>query len=204
MPRAHRPRRVKIENMSIVVVVKKNNKAVIASDSNYSIGSLNIKPGYLRKRSKILQLGKTHMGLVGSSAHEHVLLDIFRRYRSKLSFDSESEIFQSYLEMHDILKQEYYLNTHEGGEAEEYESSQIEALIANSKGIFGMYSWREVYEYEKFWAIGSGRNFALGSLFSIYDDLDDAEEIAKVAVNAACEFDDGCELPVVSYTVSFK
>lgn len=187
--------------MSIVVLVRKKNKIVIAADSNYSIGSINIKSEYLKGRSKIMKLGDSYIGTVGATAHEHVLLDLFSRNAENLTFNSEKEIFQSYLQMHQILKDEYYLNTHEGGDSEEYESSQIEALVANKNGIFGMYSWREVYEYEKFWAAGSGRNFALGALFSVYEDLDNADRIAEVAVEAACEFDDGCELPVVLHTI---
>lgn len=182
--------------MSIVVVVKKNKKVVIAADKNYSVGSLNIKSVYLRNKSKIQAFKSSHIGTVGATAHEHVLADLLHRYKDDLSFNSEREIFASYLRMHSILKEEYYLNTFDGEENPDYESSQIDALIASPQGIFGIYTWREVYEYERFWAIGSGRNFALGSLFSTYDRLDDAEEIARIAIAAACEFDDGCELPL--------
>lgn len=190
--------------MSIIVVVKKNKKIVIAADGNYSVGSINMKSVYLKGRSKIQKVGDTHIGTVGATAHEHVLSDLFKRNRSKLSFETEAKIFQSFLFLHPILKEEYFLNTSEGGDTEEYESSQIEALIANQHGIFGVYTWREVYEYEKFWAVGSGRNFALGSLFSTYDELDDAENIAELAVRAACEFDDGCELPVTLHSMTEK
>lgn len=190
--------------MSVIVVVKKNKKISIAADSNYSIGSLNIKSGYLKDRSKIIQHGDSFFGLVGATAHEHVIADLLKRHTSKLSFNSEHEIFRSYLLMHDILTQEYYLRTDEEESTQDYESSQIEGLIANPKGIFGIYTWREVYEYEKFWAIGSGRNFALGSLFSTFDELSDAQLIAEKAVLAACEFDDGCELPIKVHTLVAK
>lgn len=188
--------------MSIVVVVKKNNKIVIAADRNYSVGSINIKSTYLRNRSKIRSFKDAYIGSVGATAHEHVIADLLDRYKDELSFDSESEIFTSYLRMHGILKEEYYLNTFDGEEHPDYESSQIDALIASPNGIFGMYTWREVYEYERFWAIGSGRNLALGSLFSTYELLDDAEAIAKIAISAACEFDDGCELPLDIHSIS--
>lgn len=190
--------------MSIVVVVKKNNKVVIAADSNYSVGTINIKSKYLKNRTKIVQLGDTFCGVVGATAHEHVLADLFKRNKKKFSFNNEAEIFRSYLAIHEILTQEYHLRTDEDDSTQEYESSQIDALIANQNGIFGMYTWREVYEYEKFWAIGSGRGFALGSLFSLYDDLDDAVEIAEMAVKAACEFDDGCELPISLHSIAEK
>jgi len=188
--------------MSIIVAVKKNKKIAIACDSNQAMGTLNIKAKYLNGRSKIIEFRDGYLGTVGATAHHHVLSDLLSRYKSKLSFKDESSIFKSYLFMHDILTEEYYLNTSEGEGGEEYQSSQIEGLIINPKGIFGIYSWREVYEFDRFWAIGSGRNYALGSLYSMYDKESDAETIAEIAVRSACEFDDGCEEPVIMKTLN--
>jgi ATP-dependent protease HslVU (ClpYQ) peptidase subunit len=190
--------------MSIVVVVKKAGKAVIASDSLYSHGSTTIKAEYLTNRSKIHKLGESLVGVVGATAHESVLNHLFEKHKSKLSFSSEKNIFQTYLRMHPILKEEYFLNTSEGNDDDEYESSQIDALIANPNGIFGIYTWREVYEFEKFWALGSGRDYALGSLYSVYESFDEPEKIAEIAVKAACEFDDGCGLPLTLHSVILK
>ncbi len=117
-----------------------------------------------------------------------------------LSFDNKENIFDTYLKLHSILKEKYFLKTEERDD-DEYESSQIDGLIANPNGIFGIYSLREVYEFEKFWAIGSGQNYALGSLFSTYDLFVETEQIAEIAVKAACEFDDGCGLPLTIHSV---
>jgi ATP-dependent protease HslVU (ClpYQ) peptidase subunit len=101
-----------------------------------------------------------------------------------------------------MLKENYFINTSENDTADTYESSQIDALIANPKGIFGIYSWREVYEFEKFWALGSGRDYALGALFANYDLINEPEQIAEIAVTAACEFDDGCGLLITTHSIS--
>jgi ATP-dependent protease HslVU (ClpYQ) peptidase subunit len=87
-------------------------------------------------------------------------------------------------------------------EDDPYESSQIDALIANPHGIFGMYSWREVEAYSRFWAIGSGRDHALGAMYAVYDNLSNAVEIARVGVGAGCEFDDGTGFPITSYQIA--
>ena len=55
-------------------------------------------------------------------------------------------------------------------------------LIANAHGIYGVYSYREVFEFERFWAIGSGRSFALGAMYAGYDKLKTAREIAELGV----------------------
>ena len=117
----------------------------------------------------------------------------------EISLDSRDAIFKTYVKLHPILKDEYFINP-AAHKDDEYESSQIDALIANPCGIFGMYSWRTIMEYEKFWAIGSGREFALGAMYSVYEQLT-AEQIAVVGVQAACEFDDGSGLPYTMYTV---
>ena len=58
-------------------------------------------------------------------------------------------------------------------EDDPYESTQITALIANEHGIFGVYSMREVFEYTRFWAVGSGREFALGAMHALYAPAED-------------------------------
>ena len=187
--------------MSIIVVVKKAGKVVIAADTNYSFGNANVKSAYLSNRTKIHQFNDSLIGTVGATAHENVLEHLFEKHKTKISFNSAKEIFSTFLYLHPILKDEYFLNTSEGDDDDEYQSSQIDGLIANPNGIFGIYSWREVYEFEKFWALGSGRDYALGALFSVYDIFDEPEQIAETAVKAACEFDDGCGLPLTIHTL---
>jgi ATP-dependent HslUV protease subunit HslV len=70
--------------------------------------------------------------------------------------------------LHPVLKEHAFLNPKED-EDDPYESSQITALIANATGIYGVYSYREVFEFDRFWAAGSGRSFALGAMHALYD-----------------------------------
>lgn len=189
--------------MSVIVVVKKAGKAVIASDTLYGFGNLKVTSTYIHRHNKIHQCGDSFVGLVGASAHDGVFRHLIANHKDKLSFKSKTDIFDTYLRIHPLLKEKYFINTNEGDD-DEYESSRIDALIANPNGIFGMYSWREVYEFEKFWALGSGIDFALGALFTNYDSLDNPEEIADIAVRAACEFDDGCGLPATIHSVTLN
>jgi ATP-dependent HslUV protease, peptidase subunit HslV len=189
--------------MSVIVVVKKNDKAVIAADMMYSFGGTKVQSKYLRNQSKIYSFAETYIGTIGATAHENVLQHLFERHKNKISFNNKEEIFDSYLKIHPILKEQYFLNTEEG-ENDEYESSQIDGLIANQNGIFGIYSWREVYEFEQFWAIGSGQDYALGAMYAVYNSINESEDIAEVAVKAACEFDDGCGLPVTIHSVKLS
>lgn len=189
--------------MSIIVVVKKAGKAVIAADSLYRFGNMKARSKYLLNQSKIAKFGDSYVGTIGATAHENVLDHLFEKHKVKISFNNKKEIFNTYLKIHPILKDEYFLNTDEH-EKDDYESSQIDGLIANPNGIFGIYSWREFYEFDKFWALGSGEDFAFGALYSTYEIFDEPEEIAENAVKAACEFDDGCGLPLTIHSVILK
>ena len=93
-----------------------------------------------------------------------------------------AEIFDVFLKLHPRLKQEYFLNPR-GGDDEAYESSQMTLLIANQHGIFGLYSMRTVLEYERYWASGSGSDYALGAMHAGYD-TKAALEIAEAGVEA--------------------
>ncbi len=186
--------------MSVVVVVKKAGKAVIAADTMYSFGSTNVSNKYIREAGKIRQIINSYIGIVGASAHDNVLGHLFEKESKVLSFESKEDIFNTYLKLHPILKDKYFLKTTENDE-DEYESSRIDGLIANPNGIFGMYSLREVYEFERFWAVGSGENYALGAMFATYNLFDEPEQIAEFGVKAACEFDESCGLPFTIHSV---
>ena len=72
-------------------------------------------------------------------------------------------------------------------------------LVASPHGIFGVHSLREVSEYNKFWAIGSGSEYALGAMFAVHDIYDTAEEIAAACVKAGAEFNNASSMPMTSY-----
>ena len=191
--------------MSTIVVVKKANKAVIAADTQTTFGTTKCGGKYISNKDKILTFATNYIGIVGSSAHSNVWQSIIRNYAAQLSFESLEAIFDTYVGLHPILKEKYFINAEQGKDDEaEYETSQIDALIANSAGIFGMYSWREVFEYERFWAIGSGRPFALGAMSAVYDQLASPEEIAEIGIKAACEFDSCSSLPMTLYVVDLQ
>lgn len=189
--------------MSTIVVVRKAGRVVIAADTLGTKGNTKCADKYFVNDRKILECGDSYIGLVGDAAHGHVFSSIIKNHRRLLRLDSVESIFETYRRLHPILKEEYFLRTEEEDD-DPYESSQIDALIANPHGIFGMFSWREVEEYSRFWATGSGWRYSLGAMYAIYDRLDEPEEIARVGVEAGCEFDDGSGLPMVSHTVELN
>jgi ATP-dependent protease HslVU (ClpYQ) peptidase subunit len=185
--------------MSTVVVVKKGGRACIAADTLVSWGSTKLSAEYLTDKSKIIQVGDSYLGITGSSTHRHVIESYFSRSEN-FALDSVQDIFETWREFHKVLKTDYFMTPGDDKEAP-YESSHMHVLIANPYGIFGVYGLRSVDEYNKYWAFGSGTDYALGALHCAYDRIDCVEDIAKAAVEAAAQFDNATGLPLTLYSM---
>ena len=185
--------------MTTIVVVCKNGVAAIAGDSLTTFGSMRLGAELDQSFDKIVEHRGSYIGLAGSAAHQLVIQSILSQ-RPELSFDGKAAVFETFRSMHPVLKEEHFLNPKEE-EDDPYESSQLTALIANRTGIYGVYSMREVFEYRRYWAIGSGREFALGAMFACYDAYPDAARIARIGVEAGTAFDTGSALPMTLYTI---
>ena len=112
-------------------------------------------------------------------------------------------MFDTFVRLHPLLKETFFLQTKED-DNDPYESSQFSVVIANASGIFGLYSYREVFEFKEFWGIGSGRGFALGAMHAVWDKARTAREVALAGIHAGCEFDRSSAGPVDIYTIKLK
>jgi len=186
--------------MSTVVVVSKNHHACIAADSLTSFGDTKQPGAYIADADKIIHGDGFYMGIVGSAAHQLVLQSLFRRHADKVDFSDRLSIFETLNAIHPILKDEYFLNSKDE-EEDPYESSRYDSLLMTSQGIFGLYSLREVDEYTRYWAVGSGAEYALGAMYSVYDQLDSAEAIARAGIEAGAQFDSSSALPMTTYAM---
>lgn len=187
--------------MSTITVVRKADLVCIAADSQTTHGELKQSGEYEQGHSKILSYGNSHIGVVGSAAHEMTLLGALSKKRYNLN--TRQSVFDTFRELHRTLKEEYYLNPNEQND-DPYESSRMDILIINPGGIFGIYALREVSEYSRFWASGSGRDFALGAMLTLYESSDNPETIARGGVLAGVEFDLSSSGPVETRTCRLK
>ncbi len=181
--------------MTTLTVVKKGDAVAIAADGLTTFGDTRLSRNYKGEHDKILDIAGSKIGICGSSAHHLVLLSAFSKLED-VKLGSRMEVYESFRRLHPVLKEHAFLNTKED-EDDPYESSQITALIANNTGIYGVYSYREVFEFDRFWGAGSGRNFALGAMHALYDGDLSAAEIARAGVAAGIEFDTSSGPPIV-------
>src|SRR6266571_9369222 len=184
--------------MTTLVVVRKNNEVAIAADSLTTFGDTRLPAQFDRASDKIVHFRGNYIGLCGSAAHQLVFESLLAKH-DDLDFSNKRAIFETFRKLHPILKEQHFLNPKEE-EDDPYESTQVTALVANEHGIFGIFSMREVFEYTRFWAAGSGREFALGAMNSQYQRMRNATAVATAGIDAGAMFDKNSALPMTLYT----
>ena len=100
--------------MSTVVVAKKDGKVCIAADSLTSFGDLRLSSVYDAAHDKVLRYDENYLGIVGSAAHQLVLESVFASKKVvdkkiEIDFSSRLAIFESFLALHPLLKEKYFL-----------------------------------------------------------------------------------------------
>ena len=189
--------------MTTVVIVRKNGMVALAADTLVTFGDTRLAHGY-EANDKLFKVGDSWIGMAGTTAHFPVLRRALAALPAdELKLHSRDQVFDTFLKIHPKLKENFFLNPKEE-DADPYESSQLTALIANASGIFGVYSYREVFEFDRFWAIGTGRAFALGAMYAALDKVKTARELADIGVRAGCEFDKNSSGPVNAHTIKLK
>jgi ATP-dependent HslUV protease subunit HslV len=187
-------------DMTTIAVVKKESVAAIAADSLTTWGSAKDSAEYIANHNKILHVGQSYIAISGPTSAKLAIEDYFAG-RPDVDLTAVDAIFRAWLSLHTDLKDGYFLNPNEN-KNDAFESTRIEALIANSKGIFGVSAHRSVQQFSKFYAYGTGWQIAIGAMYAAYSQPGrSAEDIARCGIEAAAEFDVDTGLPVVCYTV---
>ena len=193
--------------MTTVVVVKKGGQVVMAADTLVTFGDTALPQRY-EANSKIFKVdtpaGISYVGMAGTVAHFPALRKALAALpKADLKLNSKDEVYDTFLKLHPLLKETFFLQTKED-DNDPYESMQFTVVIANSSGIYGLYSYREIFEFKEFWAIGSGRSFALGAMHAAWGTAKTAKDVALAGMNAGCEFDKNSGGPIDSYSVKLK
>lgn len=193
--------------MTTVVVVKKAGQVAIAADTLVTFGDTRLGHRY-EGNSKLFRIeapsGPSYVGIAGTVAHFPVLRKAMTALpREQLLLGTKDEVFDTFTKLHPMLKETFYLQTKED-DNDPYESSQFSVVIANATGIYGLYSYREVFEFNEFWGIGSGRGFALGAMYAVWDKARGAREVAAAGMRAGCEFDKNSGAPVEMFSLKLK
>ncbi len=190
--------------MTTIVVVRKGDAAVIGADTLGTYGDQRESAEFVRNASKLILVDQTWLAVTGHAAMDMALRNIFQETSCRRSFKGVNDIYKTSLQLHSILKDHYFLRLDGDDSEEAFESMQVSLLIANAHGIFGVCSKRTVLEYTKFYAFGSGEQYALGAMQAVYDRETDPERIAHAGLEAAATFDVGSGAPFELRRIALK
>ena len=177
--------------MSIVVAVTKNRRTVMAADTMGFYGSMRV-PTDNSRAYKVRPVGSTLLAMTGWSVYDNILEDMLIKEPNP-SLNSVQEIFTFFLELWRELHERYpFVNDQAVSKDSPFGDLDATFMVANGHGIFKVASDTNVSRFEKYFAIGSGSDYALGTLFTLYDTDTDAEALARKAVESAINFDCYC------------
>ena len=189
--------------MSIVCAAIKNGRIAISGDSLTSYGSLTASSSHVANCNKLYRVNDSVVGLVGWCAISTLLEHLMLQEKDLFHFGNRMQILDTMLEVHQRMKRNYFLDSRDDHD-QPVESTQLQALIVNASGLYEVSRYRSVTEYKTFWAIGSGRRYALGAMHAAYAGRKSARSVAEAGVMAASEFDDGCALPLTTKVISAR
>jgi len=179
--------------MTILVAVKKNGKIFLGADRMTTSGSEYSTD--LVNGSKIIKLKHAYLATSGYTLLDNVVEHLFDKRHKMMenTFKNRAEVFQFFLEFFAELKKSYTLVDHG---KETYAGLYNVFLLVTPQSIYGVSANLSVHEFERFAAKGAGADYSLGCLYGIYDLIDDAQELTRLGLEAACHFSIYCKEPL--------
>lgn len=177
--------------MSILVAAKKGRNTVLAADTLTTFGS-HKHPILNYSVDKIRRVGTALMGATGWQLYRDILDDYLGSKRPP-PLTSEKTIFKFFVKLWGALRERYNLVNDQCHDRDTpFGDLDAEFLIANRKGIYMVSGDLSIARFERYAAIGSGADYALGALYQLYDREQDPATIARKAIETAIQFNVHC------------
>ena len=179
--------------MTILVAVKKNDRVYLGADRITTFG--NEYSTDLVNGSKIIKLKHAYLATSGYTLLDNVIEHLFSLNHKMMenTFRNRAEVFTFFLELYAELKKNYTLA--DVGK-DTYANMYNVFLLVTPKNIYTVANNLAVHEHERFAAKGAGSDYSLGCLYGVYDLIEDAFEITRLALEAACHFSIYCKEPL--------
>jgi ATP-dependent HslUV protease subunit HslV len=178
--------------MSIALAIEKDGELIVAADTLTSFGHSKV-PVELHAAQKVRRVGASYLAATGWGLYENILDDVLER-RGNVRLNTRAQIFAFFLRLWTDLHDKYSFVDDQIDEKESGPFGNLDStfLIAGPAGIFYVGPDMSVTQVERYFAIGSGAQFALGALHALHGGKLDAETVARRGVEAAIAFDTYC------------
>ena len=178
--------------MSIVVAVQKNGHIVLAADSLACFGDSEEIPAVNAATPKIMTIGQAVIGGTGWALYDNIMRD-FLKDQPPPSLNTEQEIFTFFMKLWHALRDRYsYVNEQPQSKDTPFGDLDSSFLIGSPGGIFFVSSDMGTTAFKQFYAIGSASTYAIGAMHVLYDQIEEADAIARKGVEAAIAYDLYC------------
>ena len=187
--------------MSIAVAVKKGRKTVIAADTQSNFGDRRVTVDNHRA-PKIRRVGSSYIATSGWGIYDDILRDHLTRVR-KPAVRTEKDVFAFFMKLWKELHERYSLVNDQAHDDDHSPFGDLDAafLVVSKDAIMHVSGNMSVSRFEKYYAIGSGADFAMGALHVLYDRVQDAEQLAREACATAMAFDVFCGGAIDAFTL---
>ena len=189
--------------MTTVVVTKKSGYVCIAADTLATYGEMRESADLIANSDKLVQIGDAWVAPTGPASAQLVLKHYVAGYEVLPALDDIDSIFEFLTTFQRALRDDYFIQGKEDS-TDDFESMRMELIIASPGGLFGAYPQRSVQEYSKFYAFGSGAEFAMGAMNAAWETAVSAEELARIGIETAAKFDVGTGLPLTLRTIPLQ
>ncbi len=176
--------------MGTVIAVKTDSEVAIGTDSINTFENIVI-PELHESESCVFKFDENYIGLNCAYTIQQSTQQILSQLEQEnkehhLSNKDQIKVFFSSL-FDDIRVQQRLVPQHHPSMP--FEAFPMNLLIANRHGIYKVDAVRAVYEYKKYWAIGSAEAFALGALEATYAENKSAASLVKAALKVCSTFE---------------
>ncbi|MEM1451306.1 MAG: hypothetical protein AAGI22_19465 [Planctomycetota bacterium] len=189
--------------MTTVVVTKKGGTACIAADTLATYGDMRESAELIENSDKLVRIGDAWVAPTGPASAQLVLRHFIASYEELPVLEDIDGIFDFLTHFQRALRDEYFVQGKEDSH-DDFESMRMELLIASPGGLFGAYPQRSVQEFKKFYAFGSGAEYAVGAMNAAWDTAETAEDLARIGVETAAKFDVGTGLPMTLRSIPLR
>lgn len=190
--------------MGTLIGIIKDGNSCIAADC-WNVREPLMKSSLNKGHGCILKIGDSYLGLNSTVAFQQMFEHILEKLPEVPLLNSSDDIHRFFTTIHAVMRTDAFMNVHYQ-QSQEFEWTPMNALIVNSSGVYKVDSARAVYQFNNFWAIGSGENVALGAFHATYSSNPHlkARDIATIVLNAVAEFDPASGRDFIFYEVLAK
>lgn len=183
--------------MTTLVGIRENDLVWIGADTLLSSDCVRL--GNASKLIVVQNADNSVETCIAVSGHRtayHALFECLTE--NTYDWTSAQEVYKNLCAIHHEMREHHGLLTAEDGDVG-FESSQYQAIIGNSYGLWMVLSTREVVGYTNgFCAVGSGRDLAIGAMSVI--GMDDPKRAITRAIVAASRYDKSTGKEVETWT----